>query len=339
MKKTLIFVILIALLSCDNDRYVNGDFFYLVNKDAKMPIVVRGNKASKTFILFLHGGPGGTSIQKIGLPAFNTLERDYALVYWDQRASGSSQGNSADRLLTLEQFVEDLDKVVVLLKGRYDNPRIFLMGHSWGGCLGTAYLVDKQRQSKIAGWIEVDGAHNNPLGDDESKKWVVDYARRQLAAGVDIDFWNYALEWYEVNPDFTSDQMEHYAIVQKAHGYVDESHQPPDIHAFPEYSFAYLFDSPADVLAALTNYRHVINSFIISDIDLSDKMKDITIPTLIIWGQQDGIIPYSMATHALDHIGAADKSILTLHNSAHFGYYEQPEEFVHGVRWFVERVK
>lgn len=110
-----------------------------------MPVSVRGNKSSGIFIVFLHGGPGGTALQKIGLPAFDALEESYATVFWDQRGSGSSQGNSSDKLLTLGQFVEDLDKLIDLISYKYDHPKIFLMGHSWGGCLGTAYLLDPVR--------------------------------------------------------------------------------------------------------------------------------------------------------------------------------------------------
>src|SRR4051812_48419185 len=108
---TFLLVLLISA-SCGDDTFLKGDFFYLVSKGAQMPVSVRGNKSSGVFILFVHGGPGGTAFQKIGLPAFNELEKNYATVFWDQRGSGTSQGNSDDRLLNLHQFVEDLDKVI-----------------------------------------------------------------------------------------------------------------------------------------------------------------------------------------------------------------------------------
>ena len=126
-------IVLFFFLSCaKDDAFQSGDFFFLVNKGADMPVSVQGNKASGVFILFLHGGPGGTALQKMDLPAFNDLESSYATVFWDQRASGSSQGNSQNNLLTLPQFVEDLDKLVDLISGKYNNPKIFLMGHSFG---------------------------------------------------------------------------------------------------------------------------------------------------------------------------------------------------------------
>jgi proline iminopeptidase len=341
MKSLLLVSLLILLATCREDLFYEGDFFYLVNKDAQMPVSVRGNKSSGIFILFIHGGPGGTALQKIGLPAFVDLEQSYATVFWDQRSSGSSQGNSANSLLTLEQFTEDLDKLVDLLRHKYGNPKIFLMGHSWGGCLGTSYLTKTARQYKIQGWIEVDGAHNNPKADSLSLKLVSNYANDQVSLHIDEEFWNYVLDWYSENPNFTTDQLEHYAFVDKAHGYIYDPALQSGSQKFPNYSFDYIFDSPANVTAALTNYNHVIKDFIISDINLTPEMKNITLPTLIIWGLHDGVIPYPMAAQAWSALGTpvADKSIVTLSNSAHNGYYEEPEQFAAAVRIFIDKYK
>ena len=341
MKKLIFLLLLPVVFSCREDSYYKGDFFFLVNKGAEMPVSVRGDTRSGVFIVFIHGGPGGTALQKIGMPAFNDLEQSYATVFWDQRASGSAQGNSADNLLTLPQFVEDLDKIVDLIHSKYNQPRIFLMGHSWGGCLGTAYLVDKRRQDKVQGWIEVDGAHNNPKGDSLSLNWVKSYAKVQIAQGVDVDFWNYALKWYTENPNFTSDQLEHYAFVEKAHGYIHDRSVKRDPANFPGYSFRYAFDSPADLTMALTNYNHVIRKFIISDIDLTAQMKDITLPSLIIWGEYDGVIPFPMSQDAFNSLGTdpSRKSLAQLPASGHVGFYEEPEAFASVVRQFIEKYK
>jgi proline iminopeptidase len=341
MKKLSLFLSFIVLLCCGEDPYKEGDFFFLVNKGANMPVTVRGNTASGILIVFIHGGPGGTALQKIGLPAFNALEKNYGTVFWDQRGSGSSQGNSPDKLLTLDQFVEDLDKLIDLLSAKYGAPKIFLMGHSWGGCLGTAYLTDNGRQNKIKGWIEVDGAHNNPLGDDFSFEWMTDFARQAIVSGIEVDFWKYALDWYVKNPNFTSDQLEHYAFLEKANGYVHDPAKKRDPATFPNYSYSYVFNSPADLTQALTNYNHVVKNFIISDIDLTGQMKNITIPSLIIWGKYDGVIPFPMAAQAFNSLGtnSSDKSILELTNSGHEGFYEEPDVFVSGVTNFVETYK
>jgi len=338
MKALSASLILLLLISCRDDIYYQGDFFYLVNKGAQMPVSVRGNVTSGIFILFLHGGPGGTALQKVGLPAFATLERSYGMIYWDQRASGSSQGNSKDEYLSLAQFTEDLDKLVDLVRFKYDNPKIFLMGHSWGGCLGTSYLSVSNRQEKIRGWIEIDGAHNNPKADSLSMEWVIAYANHKIASSLNVEFWSFVKKWYTNNPDFTTDQLEHYTFVDKANGYIfDPSLQRGQ--KFPNYSFNYIFDSPANLTAALTNYSNVIEKFIVSDIDLTPQMKNITLPTLVVWGLHDGIIPYPMAELTINALGtpAPDKSLVTLSSSAHNGFYEEPEVFTEAVEKFIEK--
>jgi proline iminopeptidase len=341
MKNYIFPICLFFSLSCQDDPFYDGDFFFLVNKDAQMPVAVRGNKASDVFILFLHGGPGGTALQKIGLPAFDELEKSYAMVFWDQRGSGSSQGNNSNKNLTLGQFVEDLDKLVDLIRSKYNSPKIFLMGHSWGGGLGTAYLTETERQNKIKGWIEIDGAHNNPKADSLSLRWIRERATNQIAINNNAEFWLYVWNWYLENPNFTSDQIEHYTFVDKANGYIHDPNLKREPEKFPDYSFDYIFRSPANVTAALTNYNHVIKNFIISDIDLTQQMENITLPSLIVWGVYDGIIPYPMAAHAITSLGTpkSDKSVLTLFNSAHNGFYEEPEIFTEGVKKFIESYK
>jgi len=84
MKNNPIFltiVLFMTLSACEKDEFLSdGDFFYLESKGAKMPIWVKGNKASKTFILFLHGGPEGGSSQYYTIfPSHKEIEEHFAI--------------------------------------------------------------------------------------------------------------------------------------------------------------------------------------------------------------------------------------------------------------------
>ena len=138
-----------------------------------------------------------------------------------------------------------------------------------------------------------------------------------------------------------TNQLEHYAFVEKASGYVHDPAVKREPASFPGYSFNYVFNSPADVTMALTNYDHVIKTFVISDIDLTARMQNITLPALILWGKFDGVIPYPMAQHAFSSLGTipSRKSIVTLPDSGHVGFYEEPELFDAAVRQFIEIYK
>jgi predicted alpha/beta-fold hydrolase len=152
MKTQLLFFLMIAglLSSCEKELLTEGDYFFLRSEGADMPVWVRGNKNAQVFILVLHGGPGSYVSEYIGMPSFNSLEKEYTVVYWDQRASGDSQGNAKPESLTREQFVQDLDKLVALIRNKYNQPTLFLLGHSWGGALGrfTCWIPGGKAKSK-----------------------------------------------------------------------------------------------------------------------------------------------------------------------------------------------
>jgi len=116
----LIFIILF-INSCKKEDLGNlNDFFYLRNDGADLPVYVEGNGYSKKFVIVIHGGPGGDAqIYNNFSKAFSkTLEDNFAMVYYDQRGSGTSVGKFNGDLLNVNQHVEDLEKLITLLKSQ-----------------------------------------------------------------------------------------------------------------------------------------------------------------------------------------------------------------------------
>ena len=98
MKHVIPFVILFFVLtSCQKEKITIGtnvsETFYLDNNGASMRLLVEGNTASKTFLIFVHGGPGSSSYFYNTDYISQNIENKYAVVYWDQRNAGGSQGN------------------------------------------------------------------------------------------------------------------------------------------------------------------------------------------------------------------------------------------------------
>jgi pimeloyl-ACP methyl ester carboxylesterase len=314
---------------------VGDSVFYIENNGARMPVIIRGDVDSKVLVVFLHGGPGGTSLKKIGSKAFLLLEEQFAVAYWDQRGSVFSHGGDGKKFLTLDQFVDDLDTLIDLLKAQYPCHSVFLMGHCWGGALGTAYLSSHHRQSKVMGWIDVAGAHNNPKGDSLSMVWVRNYAELKIEQSEDVQYWKNALQWYRDNPKFSSAQLNHYRFVKKARGYVRSVSRENGI--YPGYNSKDLFRTPLKFIRYYINYDKILSDFIISDIDLTDRMKNITIPALIVWGNNDGLIPVELAHDAYRSLGTeeVDKQVIIFNNTAHTVFYEQPDAFAKSVEKFI----
>jgi dienelactone hydrolase len=76
-------------------------------------------------------------------------------------------------MLTVEQYVEDLDIVIDSLRNRYNKEKVNLMGTSWGGMYGFLSLL--KDQNKVNAYACIYGKvnsnyHNHSLIDFETRK-------------------------------------------------------------------------------------------------------------------------------------------------------------------------
>jgi pimeloyl-ACP methyl ester carboxylesterase len=337
MKKHIMLIFLLFIFSACNDQLLNdeyegGDWFYLENNGAVMPVWVRGNKLSNVFIIFLHGGPGTTSLEAAISSAHKQLQNDYAFVYYDQRGSGGAQGNTKPESFTVEQFVEDLQKIVYVIRYKYNNPIIFLIGHSWGGGLGTAYLLSTENQKYISGWIGGDTAHNFEEGMILSWEWVKDKANAKIDAGIDVNYWKKELDWYNT-ASYTWDNFmnRHVNNVDKLDGYYYNASNKTD---FPRWT------APLPILYFL-NFNYIQKRFNLEKFNLTSQMYKITVPSMICWGRHDGILPVKLAQDAYDNLGtdSNDKYLCIFEHSAHNPAIEETDIFVYEVKDFIEKYR
>ncbi|KPM47664.1 alpha/beta hydrolase [Jiulongibacter sediminis] len=339
MKRTVLLLnLLMAVLftACQKESFYEGDHFFIRNAGAEMPVFVKGNVESGTFILFLHGGPGGNASLPSFMPVSQELEKDYAFAYWDQRGSGLSMGNPEASTFTVEQFVEDLDLVVETLRLRYNEPRIIFYGISWGGALGSAYLSTADLQEKIDGFICMDSGHNLVEGLPKSVLFVKNFAEQQIEKRQDTAYWTEARDWCATAPDMTvkENYFKYDGYLSKTNAYrknPDQVVQGPVVGALGTMN-SYLS------LALFFNGKYLRPRFNILELNLSQDMKRIRVPTLVIWGRHDGVNTIEMGYDAYEHIGGPEfnqKQMVILENSAHEGYIEEQELFIQSFRQFV----
>lgn len=321
--------------SCEKETALFEDNFHVKYEGAIMPVYIRGNIDSDIIILFLHGGPGGNASQATFIPSFQELEAQFAMAFWDQRASGLAQGNPDESTFTLEQFVEDTDAVVESLKYRYPGKQIFLFGHSWGGALGAAYLSTDDYQEKVSGFVCMNSGHNLLEGLPLSLDWVENYANEQLLLESNSEYWTEVSDWCSKNPDMTI--ADNYFTYVK---YLKETdayrHENQDVEIDP-VGLNDVLNSRLS-LAIMMNGAYLSQNFNILELNLSGDMERITIPTLVLWGKHDGVNVLEMAYDAYDALGTqdSDKYLEVLNNSAHEGYLEEPDLFYQSVKHFVE---
>lgn len=105
-----------------------------------------GNPANPMLVV-LHGGPGGDYRYLLNAQAF--AREGYYVIFYDQRGSGLSKRHdkTSYRINIME---EDLGAVIAHYRTSVSQ-KVFLLGHSWGAMLASAYI--NANPAKISGAI------------------------------------------------------------------------------------------------------------------------------------------------------------------------------------------
>lgn len=111
---------------------------YIRLNGAHQWITIRGQDRNKPILFYLHGGPGGTT-SGLAYEFQRPWEEYFTVVQWDQRGFGRSAVD-AEKLkgtITHEQIVKDAIALIEHLRRKLHQPKIILLGHSWGSIIGA----------------------------------------------------------------------------------------------------------------------------------------------------------------------------------------------------------
>lgn len=100
-------------------------------------LIIRGHDINKPVLLFLSGGPGASEAARV-LRFNQDLEKHFVVVIWEQRGCGKSYPSiNPKSKLTVEQYTSDLIELTNMLRERFNEEKIYLVGHSWGTIIGV----------------------------------------------------------------------------------------------------------------------------------------------------------------------------------------------------------
>jgi len=112
-------------------------------------ITIRGQDADKPVLLYLGiGGPGAGGFPASAL-VLKPLEEHFVVVNWDQPGTGKSYGAVPIETLTVDKFISDAHELTLLMKERFGEKKVYVLGLSWGTILGTK-LVQQYPQDYYA---------------------------------------------------------------------------------------------------------------------------------------------------------------------------------------------
>ena len=342
--RTLINTIIILFLfsSCTKDQTKTRDRWFFENDGAKMMVNVEGNFQSKVILLLLHGGPGGSGAEYNSGSYQKILEERYAMAYWDQRGQGASTGNYGQDKVTIVQMAKDCAALIKALKFKYgpDN-KIFLLGHSWGGMLGTATLLETDAQQELAGWIDVDGAHDIPLLNTSAIDMMLEISAPRANNN---DFWKEMLEFAQ-SIDTNNISISEGGIINSL-GHQAEEHLPEltsDPMQYEESYFKYLFIDPTSPYTSSMTGTITSNQIFneVETTSYTSQLKNITIPCLFQWGKFDFVVPPRVGQVAYQSVGTptANKFYIEYPTSGHSPMSNEPQAFANDIIDFVELYK
>lgn len=342
---TAILFLFFVLTSCQKERIAFGknvsETFYLDNNGASMRLLVEGNTSGHTFLIFVHGGPGSSSyFYNTGYISQN-IEDKYAVVYWDQRNAGASQGNSNSDQLNLAQMTDDLKKVIELIKSRYgQDSGIFVLGHSFGGLLTASFMTTGNNQKMVRGWIFADGSHNYPLNDSLTRQMLLNVGQQQVELNKNTDNWKAIIKYCNTHTgNFSFEESSQLlAYAADAETYFEEVQQ---------INLATLIDDDPvkndwPVTSILFNLKYSSNANFNHDLaqtEFSSKLDMITTPALLLYGKYDFTCPGGLEEDVFNRISTTDKKIVVSPISGHNIMLQDESFFCNEVNAFIESHK
>jgi pimeloyl-ACP methyl ester carboxylesterase len=110
---------------------------FVVIGSIKQWVQIRGEDRNNPVLLFVHGGPGGSTLPMSS--GWQPWEKYFTVVQWDQRGTGRTYGETGDATaptMTLDRMTQDGIELAEYLRIHLHKDKIVLVGHSWGSFLG-----------------------------------------------------------------------------------------------------------------------------------------------------------------------------------------------------------
>lgn len=284
---------------------------------------VSGPNREAPLLLFLHGGPGSVAhLLMFQATVGQQLERDFLVVYLHQRGVGKSS-DVPDSEQTLSAHVADVKAVVDYLKKEYDQDKIILVGHSWGGMLAGLFAAEHSADLEKLVLISTAMNMKSLLSDDYEV--VLNWAKEE---GVSEAIEQLA----KLEPSF--DTPQHYMTILDWAGRAGPIEQ--HLAAFNALM------SRLDVEAEYPDWnerQNRINFAMIPEmmtIDLDDEFSMLKVPALFVSGADDTIITQKTMRRDYDRYGG-EKEFIVLEHSHHLPFVDQPDELVRAMREFLLR--
>ena len=290
-------------------------------------IRIRGTSAANPVLLLMQQGPGFPIInetraweQRLG------LEKDFTVIYWDQRGTGLSslplrrgQGRFE---ITPELMVGDTIALLELLRDRYGRTT-FIAGFSFGATYAAQAAV--LRPDLVAGIVATGMDIDVPMAEKHTYDWALAEARQRGNQRAVRQ-----LEKIGPPPHLDTKQFITRARWAMNLGGVTVG---ATLNSQARTLAASLLRSPDySPAAALRTVRGVTSSQaallpLLASTDLVTTMPRLDVPIILAQGRLDQVTPAAAALRFHDALTAPVKKLVWFEHSAHTPQYDEPAKF------------
>lgn len=270
----------------------------------------------KMKVLLLHGGPGGThEFFECFDGYFPNEEIEY--IYYDQLDSYYSDKPNDSTLWTTEHFVEEVEQVRKALNLTKDN--FYLLGQSWGGILAMEYAL--KYQDNLKGLI----ISNMMASIPEYEK----YAKEVLGPQMPPEVYKEIMD-LEAKEDFANPR---YAELVQRYYYTEHVLRMP-LDQWPESinrAFSHLNPNIYIYMQGYSEFG-VTGNASLKSWDVSNRLKELTIPTLMIGAKYDTMDPKYMEWMSTEVQNG--QSLTTM--GSHCSQYDDQKTYFNGLIKFIK---
>lgn len=299
---------------------INTATKYIDINNFRQNIMTISSDDNNPVLLIVHGGAG--SPDRPLVKKYNSeLAEYYTVVCWDQRGSGLSYTKEN---LTIDIMLNDLKSVVEFLRNRYHQDKIYIAGHSWGAYLGLRFSFMHPEYVKY--YIGT-GQGISSFADEIYK---YNFVRKQAHKRNDnkviekLDYFGEPIEYTYSHDDKKAKQYIG-KMIHKYGGYISDKNQFNTNKYLNCYIKCYKFNI-IKVIKGMLKSSKTLN-IEMNERDSISCITELTVPVLLISGEDDMICPTQATQNWFDNLKAPQKEFIKIKNAAHMVNFEQPNEW------------
>jgi len=290
-------------------------------------ISVRAADPDNPVLLYLSGGPGQSDIA-FARALLEPLTQDFVVVVWDQRGSGKSYpALDPTSTFTLEAMVDDTIALTELLRDRFAEEKIYLLGESWGSTLGV--LAVQERPELFHAYIGSGQMVSQRVTDQIIWRDLLAYAE---GAG-DRELHDQVLALGE--PPYRDTPWAN-SLILGYYGLLETPYSPPAAYVergnasgvgmFGLMGREYTFVENANLLRGLLDMFSLMYPQL-QDVDFRRDVPRLEVPVFIVEGEHEAPGRAVLARQWFEQLSAPSKQLVTFESSGHTPHLHEPGRF------------